>query len=333
MGTGLIAPFYRAANRLRQRALDHVRSEIMPEIDTAIRKVSAQADEVLNSQKELASDIRGEVLNSQKEFKAFAQRVEPYLDPANDLSSTSHLAIKDYGGVLNSTSQLSQEQRSLRAMAYAYRSRSECALDVASTYPGGDYLEFGSTGLASFRSFLAAFYLHHGDATNFTDSRFYAFDIFGNPDHGRGPPTDQRDYFEGHRVPLEYSAPLLSLEPYGSLKERCFMVPGYFQDTLNDELKAKRRAEERKIGYAFIDCSLGESYKVVLDFLIDVMTPDRMFIYLDEYFIDVAPSVHTLYQEFTRKAKQRYDLDSIYMRNADGCGALFCLMPTRTRPE
>src|SRR5262245_48217044 len=206
MGTGLIAPFYRAANRLRQRALDHVRSEIMPEIDTAIRKVSAQADEVLNSQKELASDIRGEVLNSQKElasdirgevlnsqkelasdirgevlnsqkeFKAFAQRVEPYLDPANDLSSTSHLAIKDYGGVLNSTSQLSQEQRSLRAMAYAYRSRSECALDVASTYPGGDYLEFGSTGLASFRSFLAAFYLHHGDATNFTDSRFYAFD-------------------------------------------------------------------------------------------------------------------------------------------------------------
>src|SRR5262245_2615080 len=330
MGTGLIAPFYRAANRLRQRALDHVRSEIMPEIDTAIRKVSAQADEVLNSQKELASDIRGEVLNSQKElasdirgevlnsqkelasdirgevlnsqkeFKAFAQRVEPYLDPANDLSSTSHLAIKDYGGVLNSTSQLSQEQRSLRAMAYAYRSRSECALDVASTYPGGDYLEFGSTGLASFRSFLAAFYLHHGDATNFTDSRFYAFDIFGNPDHGRGPPTDQRDYFEGHRVPLEYSAPLLSLEPYGSLKERCFMVPGYFQDTLNDELKAKRRAEERKIGYAFIDCSLGESYKVVLDFLIDVMTPDRMFIYLDEYFIDVAPSVHTLYQEFTR---------------------------------
>ena len=57
-------------------------------------------------------------------------------------------------------------------------------------------MEFGSTGLATFRSFLGAFYLHHGDGPNFTDTRFYAFDIFGDPDRGngraRGPqPTDR----------------------------------------------------------------------------------------------------------------------------------------------
>ena len=38
------------------------------------------------------------------------------------------------------------------------------------------------------------------------------------------------------------------------------MVPGYFQDTLNDALKAKMKAEKRRVGFAFLDCSLGSSY-------------------------------------------------------------------------
>ena len=52
-----------------------------------------------------------------------------------------------------------------------------------------------------------------------------------------------------------------------------------------------------------------------------------MFIYLDEYFIDAQPSVHILYADFCAEAKRRYNLDSLYMRNAAGCGALFSLMP------
>lgn len=213
-------------------------------------------------------------------------------------------------------------------MSYAYRARAECALDVASTYPGGDYLEFGSTALATFRSFLGAFYLHHGD-TEFPDARFYAFDIFGDPDRGSGAPADEASYFEGHRVAGEHSMATSSLEPYGSLSKRCIMVPGYFEDTLNDALKAKRNAEGRRVCFAFLDCSLGSSYKTVFDFLIDVIGPKRMFIYLDEYFIDAQPSVHVLYESFCAEAKRRHNLDSLYMRNAAGCGALFSLMPTR----
>ena len=71
------------------------------------------------------------------------------------------------------------------------------------------------------------------------------------------------------------------------------------------------------------------SYKLVFDFLLDVIGPERMFIYLDEYFIDAQPSVHVLYESFCAEAKRRHNLDSLYMRNAAGCGALFSLMPTR----
>jgi hypothetical protein len=132
---------------------------------------------------------------------------------------------------------------------------------------------------------------------------------------------------EGHRTSANNSAPIASLEPYGALKDRCIMIPGYYQDTLNDALKAKMQAEKRRIGFAFLDCNLGPSYKLIFDFLIDVIGPYRMFIYLDEYFIDTKPSVNVLYDEFAAAAKRRYDLNSIYVRNAAGCGALFCLVP------
>ncbi len=247
----------------------------------------------------------------------------------NALSSTARLAIQDRGGIILPTARMPAERRSLVSMSYAYRARSECALDVASTYPGGDYMEFGSTGLATFRSFLGAFYLHHGDGPNFTDTRFYAFDIFGDPDQGSGKPTADSGYFEGHRLPGAQSMATNSLEPYGSLSKRCFMVPGYFRDTLTEELKVKRKAEKRRVGFAFLDCSLGSSYKTVFDFLLDVIGPERMFIYLDEYFIDAQPSVHVLYESFCADAKRRHNLDSLYMRNAAGCGALFSLMPAR----
>ena len=248
--------------------------------------------------------------------------------PSGWLSSTARLAVKDRGGVISPATRLSAERRSLVSMSYAYRARSECALDVASTYPGGDYLEFGSTSLATFRSFLGAFHLHHGE-TGFPDTRFYAFDIFGDPDQGSSGPTGDRDYFEGHRAAVEHSMDLASLEEYGRLKDRCVMVPGYYQDTLNDALKQQRKAENRRVGFAFLDCSLGSSYKTVFDFLLDVIGPERMFIYMDEYFIDAKPSVHSLYRDFAAEAKRRYDFDSLYMRNAAGCGALFSLMPSR----
>ncbi len=102
-------------------------------------------------------------------------------------------------------------------------------------------------------------------------------------------------------------------------------MQGYFQDTLTDKLKAEFR--NRKIGFVFVDVNIASSYKMVFDFLLDVMKPERIFIEIDEYFEEHKPPIHTLYQDFAAKAKQRYNLDSMYMRNAGAFGALFCLMP------
>jgi hypothetical protein len=234
--------------------------------------------------------------------------------------------IRDDLGVLSSVAHLSPARKSLIASARNYRARAEIALDVASNYPGGDYFEFGAGSLNSFRTFLAAFDLY-GHAERFPETRFYAFDIFGNPDQGSGPPGGERTFFEHWRNPLEIAAPVGLLEPYGALKDRCVIVPGYFQDTLGEDFKTMMRNENRKIGFAFVDCNIASSYKFVFDFLLDVMKPQRMFIEIDEYFEEHTPSVHRLYQNFAAAAKERYGLDSLYMRNAGAFGALFCLQP------
>jgi hypothetical protein len=237
-------------------------------------------------------------------------------------------AIDDDHGVLRSVSSMTPYRKMLIASARNYRARAEIALDVASNYPGGDYFEFGAGSLNSFRTFLAAFQLN-GLTNRFPDSRFYAFDIFGNPDHGGGPPPEDRHYFEHWRNPPEIAAPVATLNRYRDLKNRCVIVPGYFQETLTDEFKAMMRREKRKIGFAFLDVNIASSYKFCFDFLLDVMTPERMFIEIDEYFEEHNPSIHPLYQDFAAEAKERYNLDSLYMRNAGGFGALFCLMPGR----
>jgi hypothetical protein len=252
--------------------------------------------------------------------------ITPLISAINRVKSIIRDGIQDDNGVLCSVSHLNDTQKLNLASRLNYRRRAEIALDVTSHYPGGDYFEFGSAGLATFRSFLAAFDINHAVTKHFSSARFYAFDIFGNPDQGSGPPPSERDYFEHWRAPPELAAPVSLLEPYGALKDRCILVPGYYQDTLNEDFKAKMRAEYRRIGFAFLDCGTASSYKVVLDFLLEVIGgAEKMFIYLDEYFTD--PSVPQLYQIFTVAARERYGLQSIYMRNAGNFGALFCLLP------
>jgi len=249
------------------------------------------------------------------------------LAPAWDLiRNLRRRQIQDDVGILRSVSRLTDSQKSALATAYAYRARAQIALDVTCAYPGGDYFEFGSAGLGTFRNFLAAFDINWGHTKHFPDARFWAFDIFGNPDQGSGAPKGKENYFEGWRAPVDANDPELLLTPYGKLKERCVIVPGFFQDTLGEDLRHRLRAEKRRIGFAFLDCSSADSYALVFDFLLAVMLPAKMFIYLDEYFTDV-PGLVSLYEDFASKARDRFNLRNIYMRNAGSFGALFCLMP------
>lgn len=226
-------------------------------------------------------------------------------------------------GILRSTRRLSKRARKIAEVRYAVEERAKIALAVASMYPGGDYFEFGSAGFRTLRNFLTAFDLNDLPRA-LPDTRFFAFDVFGDVDAGRGMPKGEEWYFEHYRGEDAYGIDRRDLRRHGLLLDRCEFVKGYFEDTLNDALKDRLRREGRRIGFAFLDCNISSSYRTCFDFIAEFIREDRVFIYMDEYFITL--DVPAMFEDFARKAWTRHGLKSYYVCNAGGFGALFCLM-------
>jgi hypothetical protein len=233
--------------------------------------------------------------------------------------------ITDYG-TIRSTERWAPGHKRMRAVRYSYEQRSEIALAVASMFPGGDYFEFGSESLSTFRSFLSAFDLN-GMTEAFPDARFYAFDVFGEIDSGVNVPLDERWYFDGWGGHDKLELSKGNLRKHGLLLDRCRIVQGYFQDTLSADFKASLLREQRTVGFAFLDCNITSSYQVCFDFLSGLLNRQRAYIYMDEYFVnkDVPP----LFEEFAARLLSDEGLAARYMRSAGAFGALFNLMPAR----
>jgi hypothetical protein len=77
---------------------------------------------------------------------------------------------------------------------FAYRDWAQIAITVANQFPGGDYFEFGSEGFRTLRNFLSAFHLN-GHTDRFPDTRFFAFDVFGEPKAGEVLSDVEKPYF------------------------------------------------------------------------------------------------------------------------------------------
>lgn len=229
-------------------------------------------------------------------------------------------------GILRSTSGLSRRAKKMVEVRYAVEERANVALAVASMYPGGDYFEFGSAGFRTLRNFLTAFDLNDLPQ-KLPETRFFAFDVFGDIDAGRGVPAGEAWYFEHYRGNAAYGVDRRDLMRHDLLLDRCEVVKGYFADTLNEVLKERLRREGRRIGFAFLDCNIGSSYRTCFDFIIEFIRQDRVFVYMDEYFITL--EVPAMFGAFARKAEERYGLKPHYVRSAGGFGALFCLMSER----
>ena len=105
-------------------------------------------------------------------------------------------------GCLRSSRLLPQRLKLSFADRYAYQERAEIALTVAGMYPGGDYFEFGSASFRTFRNFLTAFDLN-GLSVKLPETRFVAFDVFGDLDAGGVPPSDAW-YFNNYRGDRSY---------------------------------------------------------------------------------------------------------------------------------
>jgi hypothetical protein len=235
-----------------------------------------------------------------------------------------------HDGTLRSSRRLPERMKASLANSYAAEDRAEIALAVAGMYPGGDYFEFGSESFRTFMNFLTAFDLN-GLTTKLPETKFYAFDVFGDLDQGRGLSDSERWYFERYRGDQHYREAEHRLRRHNLLLDRCVQVKGYFEDTLTESLCAELRRQGRSIGFAFLDCNISSSYKTCFGFVEQLIRTDRAFIYMDEYFLTL--DVPQMFEQLCARLHARHGLRARYVRNAGTFGALFCLMHEDAVPE
>lgn len=262
--------------------------------------------------------------NGVKAQIAEVYRSLPYSATAGVLEGFIRRCMYSHDGRLRTSKYLPWYLRRSFANYYANREWAEIAMIVANQYPGGDYFEFGSEGFRTFRNFLSAFHLN-GHTEGMPDVKFFAFDIFGESKSNSTLTDIEQPYFAVYRGlgARFYRKAEARLRHHGLLLDRCVLVKGHFEDTLNEEFKASLRAENRRIGFAFLDCNIASSYKTCFEFLPEFINQDRFFIYLDEYF--QTSGVPEMFETFCETTKKRYDLRSHYIRNAGAFGALFIL--------
>lgn len=233
-------------------------------------------------------------------------------------------------GPLRSTADFSVDAKIRTEVYFHHRDKAEVALTVGSSWYGGDYFEFGAQDLNTFRNMLSAYDIC-GMTKHHPDVRFYAFDVFGDPT-ANAPKKDGNalsENFEaafGHYLHDGDQMKLHQqyIKEHNLYRDQCYLVQGLFENTLSDAFKKKYQSENRKIGYAFLDCNVAASYRLVFDFIFDLMAVES-YIYMDEYFQN--PAVTEYYRQFCEDLRTKRNMGSVYIRNAGGFGGLFRLYP------
>ncbi len=226
---------------------------------------------------------------------------------------------------------------------FHHKEKAEIMLCIASSWYGGDFMEFGSGDLNTFRDFLTAYNIC-GMTRAYPDVKFFAFDIFGKLEEDAG---DLKIYFDPYTKrgdTLLWHQNLLN--KHGLYLDKCQLVQGLFKNTLTKEFKEKwrndkvagvdysetalhlapehRNSKTREIGFASIDCNVWSSYKTVFEFIFDMLAPNS-YIYLDEGL--QSPEVIEGFKKFTTMLRIKRNLNCIYIRNAGGFGALYRVYP------
>lgn len=200
------------------------------------------------------------------------------------------------------------------------------ALTAGSSWYGGGYFEFGAGDLNTFRNMLTAYDIC-GMTQAYKDMRFYAFDIFGSLDVAGSSESaaDLKEYFAPYTVNGDQiKTHEAYLDQHNLFRDKCFLIQGLVQNTLTKEFKEKYKAEKRDIGFAFLDCNIGASYKIVFEYIFDMMRPNS-YIYMDKYLQN--PGVIEYFEQFTAELRKQRNIGAVYIRNAAGFGGVFRLFP------
>lgn len=251
--------------------------------------------------------------------------------------------IHQNNGPFVSSQYWSDQDRQDTEVYFHHKEKSEIMMAIASSWYGGDMMEFGSGDLNTFRDFLTAYDIC-GMTRAYPDVKFFAFDIFGTLENDVG---ELKAYFEpytknGDRLAWHQNL----LNGHGLYLEQCKLVQGLFANTLTEEFKEKwrndkisgidysetalhlpaenRNSTQRQIGFASIDCNVWSSYKVVLEWIWDILAPNS-YIYCDEGH--QSPEVIDGINLFFNILREKRNLGNVYIRNAGGFGALYRIYP------
>lgn len=234
-------------------------------------------------------------------------------------------SIYKHNGPLRCTKDWTRDFRTFVDVNFHFRESSQISLTVGSSWYGGDYMEFGSHDLNTFRNMLSAYHIS-GMCQAYEDVRFYAFDIFGKLEakdeklgsdisHYFSPYSSQGDKYQEH---------LEMIKAHGLYVDQCNLVQGLFEQTLTNKFKTAYLNEKRKIGFAFLDCNIGSSYRTVFEFIFDLLA-ENSYVYMDEYLQN--PDVIVLFNDFCSNLRAKRKMGAVYIRNAGGFGGLFRIYP------
>lgn len=246
-------------------------------------------------------------------------------------------------GPFVSSQHWSDSDRTDSEVFFHHKEKAEVMMTVASSWYSGDFMEFGSHDLNTFRDFLTAYNIC-GMTRQYPDVKFYGFDIFGKLEEDAG---DLKLYFspysnQGDR--LEHHQGLLA--KHGLYVDKCHLVQGLFKNTLTQEFKDKwrndksvgidysetalhlapehRNPKQREIGFASLDCNVSTSYKTVFEWIFDALASNS-YIYMDEGL--QSSEVLSMWMQFRKALHIKRNIGSVYIRNAGGFGSLWRLYP------
>jgi hypothetical protein len=139
----------------------------------------------------------------------------------------------------------------------------------------GDYYEFG---LYKGHSFFSAY--KAAQKLGLTDTRFIGFDSFKGL-----PPVEDRDktggiFFEGQFAYTKEKVEK-NLRKSGMDFNKVHLVEGFYEDTLNEELKTNLSA--RYAGIVMLDCDLYSSTRTALNWL-EGLIADKTILIFDDWY-------------------------------------------------
>jgi len=166
----------------------------------------------------------------------------------------------------------------------------------------GDYLEFGCFSAVSFRMALT-----WAKMLSLPPMRFVAFDSFA------GLPEVDADValpsWQAGTMAMSEADFMKTLREHGVGLDRVETIPGFFDATLTDELKAKWIAEGRRASFINVDCDLYSSAIPVFRFIEPFLTEGTV-LYVDDWFVGYRGSpekgVAKAFREFAAQSRFRF---------------------------